>query len=253
VLSADLDPSLAAVDISATPQQQQPSLENALLVSRGTGDVTLLLRSQGQAGYGFQSEPVYPLRALPPLVGYRPLVIEAAHTSPSGELRCIAWAVKEAAADSGAAAGPGSSARGKAHSPASCETFCVTFRASPLGPAPSNPTAGGAAAASAPGVRLEVGGVQLLRASALPPHLVMADGARDQALLGLDPASCSRDDEDPRLHQAGGQQQHQQQQEEEVHIECRPSGSSGEEAGESASVAVVSSPSLAVPTGMRRE
>lgn len=68
-----LAPSIVEVLTSAEPQGGQTQL---LLVSRGLGDLQLLLRQPG--GTGALSSPVYPLRPLAPLQGCRPFVLEAA-------------------------------------------------------------------------------------------------------------------------------------------------------------------------------
>ncbi|KAG1663161.1 hypothetical protein FOA52_006058 [Chlamydomonas sp. UWO 241] len=238
-VGARLDASLAAIDTSACGSGHPHPLAGALLVSRGTGDLTLLTpspataqaqqhlpqeqqqRQQQQQQFPLLRSPtVHPLRPHAPLLGHRPLSIETAYVvSSSGELRCVAWAVK---AGGGAAAAPGGAGGRARRDRATVETFVITLRAVPTQAPPPPPAADAAdaadasspmqtdafAAASAPAaasssgssgsrLSLDVVSVRLLRSSALPPHVALCHAHHDAVLLGLDPdAACAGGDGD---------------------------------------------------------
>lgn len=117
-----MDPSLAVVDTSAlsTPSRspavaaavadaaaaagaesvasQAPSpLQGSILVTSGSGEVRLLHRNPAAGAEKVPSQPmlwssaVSPLRPLPPMVGQRPLVIEAAYAIAPGKIWSMSY------------------------------------------------------------------------------------------------------------------------------------------------------------------
>ena len=145
-------------------------------------------------------------------------------------LRFVAWAVKSPVERS-----PASGSQRPQHAPhTSCETFVITLKLQQ--PSSSSTSAAGAGATVVPALQgtspaqpggavsgqlqLAVTDVRLLRVSALPPHLVMANPMQDMLLLGLDPEGAAG---------AAGQQQ-----EDVMHIDCTKTGAAaaaGSDAG----------------------
>lgn len=132
-------------------------------------------------------------------------------------LRFVAWAVK-----SPVDCPPASGSQRPQHAPhTSCETFVITLKLQPL--SSCSPSASATVAPSSQGtstaqpvgaasgqLQLAVTDVRLLRVSALPPHLVMANPVQDMLLLGLDPEGAAG---------AAGQQQ-----QDVMHIDCTKTG-----------------------------
>ncbi|GAB4820252.1 hypothetical protein N2152v2_007298 [Parachlorella kessleri] len=180
-VEAALPPSVAEVAI-ATGQQGPPG-QTLLLVSRGHGDLLLMLRQAGGVGL---SAAVHPLRPQAPLQGVRPFVLEAAVQVPdSGHIHCVLWAVR-----------PRSDTQ-----PSRCEVFAVTLAlAAPAGAAQAQ--------GSSEVPELQVLDVKLLRRSPMSPHGVLANPATGALLLALDPTGDGAEEATPVAARGAAAQPH---------------------------------------------
>ncbi len=87
-----LDPSLAVLDMSCLHNSAASVAAasglpppGSMLASVGDGSIVLLYAGDSRAAMCV-SEAVWPLRPAPPLIGHRPLVLEAAYALATGEL-----------------------------------------------------------------------------------------------------------------------------------------------------------------------